>query len=99
MKHLFTLSLHSRNLLDALNTGPVKEAIREQASVVIQKMFAVGYYVDILRKVLTIISIVMLIGDAVRYLRSYYTDSSFDNMYIGSTTRRFAITHTYKFQQ
>ena len=46
-----------------------------------------GEYVEIARKSLTIISIVLLVVDAIRYLRLYYIDSSFDNVYVGKSTR------------
>ena len=48
---------------------------------------AFGGYVEIARKSLTILSIVLLVVDAIRYLRHYYIDSSFDNVYVGHTTR------------
>lgn len=39
----------------------------------------IGHGLNIARKCLTLITIVILIMDAIGYLRSYYTDSSFDN--------------------
>jgi hypothetical protein len=53
------------------------------------KLLNAAWYVDTVRKVVTIVSIVLLIIDAVRYLRSYYIDSSFDNKYISGTIRNF----------
>jgi len=88
METIYPPFSYSNSILEVLKNAPSTQAIKEQATVVIAKIYTVGYYVDIARKVFTVISIVMLIADAVRYLRSYYSDSAFDNMYIGRTTRR-----------
>ena len=55
------------SILESLNNGPVIEAIKEQTSVVTDKLQAIAVYVDVARKVLTILSIIFLIMDAVRY--------------------------------
>ena len=46
---------------------PIFYDLKEQASAVIDKFHIIGVYVDVARKVVTVLSIVMLIVDAVRY--------------------------------
>ena len=70
-------------------TAPSWSVMKLQASTVIEKLNIVGYYIDIARKCLTVVSIMLLIFDSVCYLRSYYTDSSFDNTFIDISTRKF----------
>ena len=45
----------------------------------INKLLNWSTHVEIARKCLIVVSIVLLICDAVRYLKHYYTDSAFDN--------------------
>lgn len=70
-------------------TGPSTKLISQQAEVVMSNASDIVGYVDLIRKLLTLISLVLLVIDAIRYLRSYTTDSSFDNSYIGWSTRRY----------
>ena len=68
-------------------TEPSTKGIRDQAHIMALMASELGEYVDIARKTFTVISIVVLVVEAIVYLRSYYTDSSFDNCYVGRTTR------------
>ena len=69
-------------------TGPSTVGIKNMAGEVVDQLDELFFYFGNVRKMLTIITMVLLVIDAIRYLRSYYIDSSFDNMYIGWSTRR-----------
>ena len=71
---------------DVMKAPRISE-IKEQLSIIAKGMRVFGYYATIARKVLTIISIIMIVIDAMKYLRSYYSDNSFDNMYISKRVR------------
>ena len=70
---------------DIINVPRLSE-IKHQLSLIAYRMNMFGYYSTIARQIFTAISIIMLIVDAIKYLRSYYSDSSFDNMYICNNT-------------
>lgn len=63
-------------------------AIKQQLLEMQNGMSDFQFYIDILRKTLTILSIIWMIMDSRRYLRLYYSDNSFDNMYISSSVRQ-----------
>ena len=63
-------------------TAPSTQGIKAQAAIVVDQVSSFGEYIEIDRRSLTLLSIFLLIVDAVRYLRHYYTDSSFDNIYV-----------------
>ena len=60
-----------------------------QATLVINRLSVLGDYMDILRRSVTMISIIVVIIDAIKYLQSYLTDSSFDNDCIDRHTRKY----------
>ena len=70
-------------------TFPQIVAIKKQIDLMKDGMNQVRKYTKILRKTLTIISIVLMVFDAIKYLRSYYSDNSFDNMYVNRNVRHF----------
>ena len=62
--------------------NPLKKEIKFCIQVVIENVEKLGYYADIGRKVLTILSMVMLIVDAVVYLRNYYTGGDQEKVFL-----------------
>ena len=69
-------------------TAPSTQGIKAQAAIVMDQVSLFGEYIKMARRGLTLLSIFLLIVDAVRYLRHYYIDSSFDNIYVDYSTRR-----------
>ena len=53
-------------------TSPSTRGIKDQARVMVLMVGQLGGYIDIARKTFTVISIVLLVVEAIRYLRSYY---------------------------
>ena len=80
-----------RNIsFDVLSTisHPSSFIIRQHAALMMNKVIGLKYYGDIGRRCLTVISIILLVADAVRYLRYYHTDSSFDNWCVSRAAYR-----------
>lgn len=73
-----------RNVLQV----PQLNETKIQLAIIRKKMEDFGDKCTIVRKALTLISIIILIHDAIKYLRKYYTDSSFDNMYVSKKTQQ-----------
>merc|ERR1719450_1729382 len=82
---------YRNNTLDVVKalSGPSTKLISEQAESVMSSATDIVSNVDVIRKVITVISLVVLLVDAVSYLRKYTTDSSFDNSFIGLDTWRY----------
>ena len=77
-------------------TASSTSILKLQVSIVVRKINAIGHYVDNARICLTVISIIYIIIGAISYLRSYYIDTSFDNMYIGRTIQKIWTDKNYK---
>ena len=69
-------------------TFPQISAINAQISTMQNGISDLKKYVVILRKAFTILSILLLTIDAMLYLRCYYSDNSFDNLYICQGVRK-----------
>lgn len=74
-----------KNLIQAPNLA----AIKDKVYLVIKGLSEFRSYAAIFRKLLTILSILLMVIDAVQYLRLYYSDYSYDNMYIGKNILDF----------
>lgn len=75
--------------LDFNLTFPQVEKLKGELSTFQEGINGVLTYASILRKILTAISLLLLLIDAVQYLKRYYSDSSFDNKYISRSIRRY----------
>ena len=75
------------DVLSALSS-PGTRGIHKHASFVMEKIVGIGYYGDIARRWLTVISILFLILDAICYLQRYLLDVSFDNQCVSGRTYR-----------
>ena len=79
-----------------LISAPPMSAIKAQVSQVMTQVANVLKYTHLTGKMLTVISIILMIIDAVRYIRTYYSDSSFDNMFITDSVRKLWQDKRYK---
>lgn len=83
-------------MLREIIKAPRLSEIKNQVSKISDNLSVFGYYATIARRVLTVISIVMILIDAIRYLRSYYSDTSFDNKYISDNVRHIWKENDYE---
>ena len=69
--------------------GQSIDAIRAKMVSILKDVFsAVQRYSEVLKKLFYVCSLALLIADAVGYLRAYYSDGSYDNMYVDDNLRR-----------
>lgn len=76
--------------------APQMTKFKRQITKVISQVSQILQYAHLGAKSLTCISILLLIIDAVRYIRIYYSDSSFDNMFISDRVRKLWSEKGYK---
>ena len=77
----------SHDVVSAMS-DPSSTRIQHHAALMMETIVGMGFYGDIVRRCITVISVILFIMDAVRYLRYYHTDSAFDNQCVSSSTYR-----------
>ena len=69
-------------------TLPRTYAIKSQMSMLKSGIYNFRKFIELVTKFLTSFSILLVIIDSMTYLRSYYSDNTFDNMYINKQVRK-----------
>lgn len=83
-------------LLEDLIHAPPMSELKAQFSKVLIQVSRILKYTHLTGKILTMVSIILMIIDAVRYIRTYYSDSSFDNMFISRNVQKMWNEKGYK---
>ena len=75
------------DIMEIIDASPLSQIIDELLKL-IYRVIKMLEYVHYSGKFLTLISVTMMILDAIKYVRNYYSDSAFDNMFISENVRQ-----------